>query len=69
MTHSPVLSAPVPVPDLHDLIAQHGPWRVLRATLAAILRPRRQRLPDDLSLLGPHILRDLGLGPGGHGPF
>ncbi|MEM7709405.1 MAG: hypothetical protein AAF264_01375 [Pseudomonadota bacterium] len=41
-------------------IEAHGPWAVLRAALAASLRPRRRlaRLPANA-----HLRRDLGLPP------
>lgn len=50
------LDPPVP---LEVVIAQHGPWRVLRAALAVLLRgDGRRPLPMD-----DHLRRDIGLEP------
>lgn len=54
-----------PAEALTDLIRQHGGGRVLATLLRLLLRARRPRPahPPDLSRLGPHLLRDIGLEP------
>lgn len=53
---------PDPTTDLiAEVIARAGPFRVLRAALLALLRPRAR--PPDLSELSPRLLSDLGLDP------
>ncbi len=50
------------------LIERHGLLRVLRAVIAAVLkpiRPRRVIAPEGMSA---HLRRDVGLGPGGRPP-
>lgn len=51
-----------PRTTIEMLIAEHGGWRVLRATLAALVR-RRPKPPPDASGLGAHLRRDIGLNP------
>ena len=57
-----------PGPAIAELIARHGYWRILRATLAALIRDRPPRRPPppkptDVRRLNDHILRDIGLSP------
>ena len=52
-------SLAVPAVPLDVVIAQHGPWRVLRAALAALLRGKALQPPP----LADHLRRDIGLEP------
>lgn len=46
---------------MRALVDQHGVWAVLRALLAAVVRPAPEVIRlDDLS---PHLRRDMGLPP------
>ena len=47
---------------LEELIAQHGIWNVLRATLQANTKHRQHRRPQ-INALNNHLRRDLGLPP------
>ncbi|WP_179379239.1 hypothetical protein [Jannaschia marina] len=55
------LRAPVAHPSIDDIIARHGPRRVLLAALRALLRPRAR--PPDVRYLSNHVRRDIGLDP------
>lgn len=53
------LDAGVPQISIETLIAQHGPWEVLKATLTAMVRERKRRR---LARRLPNYLRkDIGL--------
>lgn len=46
-----------PSPDLDDLIARYGRWRLL---VTLLLRPQR---PPGVDTLSAHLRRDIGLAP------
>lgn len=60
-THTDPSANPAEV--LTDLIRAHGGGLVLATLLRLLLRARRRRPahPPDLSRLGPHLLRDIGM--------
>jgi hypothetical protein len=63
MTAQPFTENLAPVEAMSALMARHGVLRVLIALPVAVLTRRRKDLllPQDLS---PHLMRDIGMGPG-----
>lgn len=49
-------------PKMENLLARHGTMPVIWALIHALLPPRRRRArPPDLSVLSPHLRRDIGM--------